>query len=124
MKTKTVETVETVKISCDHCETEVVYSRSYCIVCGKFCCSNCHSDKLRCLKIQGPRFYGLAGWEPDLPHANACKECHNEITRAYDRLYALVHGWRQVATRCKEEFTPLANKLAKAVEKREKEIEE
>lgn len=123
MKIKVTEATEIEKILCDHCGREVQFSAQYCIVCGRYACEQCFHDKLRCLNIQGPRFYGLAGWEPDLPHTYACKDCHNDITRAYDHLYAIVHGWRQAASRCKNEFMPLATKLAKAIEKREKEIE-
>lgn len=124
MKTKTTETVETVKITCDHCGGEVKFSATYCIVCGKYACDLCFIDKIRCLKIQGPRFFGLSQYEPELPQCYACKDCQNEITQAYDQLYAIVHGWRQVAEKCRKEYNPLAEKLAKMVEKREREIEQ
>jgi len=123
MKTKTTETVEVVKITCDHCGVDIGFSRSYCIVCGKYCCDRCYPEKLRCLHFDGPKYFGLADYMPDVPRAYACYGCNNTLTDGIARLKVIVDDWKAAAAKMKAEYYPLAQKCNRQIEKREKEIE-
>lgn len=87
MKTKVTITKDETKITCDHCGAEVVYSGSFCIVCGRHFCSTCYATKVNCIDLcssvglpKFPKFYpfnvGIQTF-----HAYACKACSNKITR-------------------------------------------
>lgn len=116
--TKQITVTETL---CDVCGAPTIYSGQYCIVCGKHVCQKC--DNLRFLDVQGPKYFMLTDYAPDVPRCRACPNCHNEITRGITKLKARVEMWKNDRSYHQELYNNLAKRIGSLIDKRTSEIE-
>lgn len=122
MKITKTESIETVSILCDHCGEAIPYSGCQCIVCGKHACSTCGIKILRYLEIEGPRYYSLHSYQPDVPRVVACHGCESAITKGMAKLKEIMDVWLAAAGKCRGEYNEVGAKLVKQIERREREL--
>jgi hypothetical protein len=109
------------EILCDKCGAPVIYSGQYCIVCGKHFCQRC--DGLRFLDFDGPKYFRLTDYAPDVPRCRACVGCENEITKGMRKLKLRVDFWNTDREYHAELYNKLAGRISRLIEQRETEIE-